>query len=1080
MKRLYIYLTLALMFCPVFLKAQSATDTVPYCCDFESVAERAYWRFANTSGGNRWCTGVGNQTGQGLYSMYITSDGVSNTYSNVQSWSYAFRRIYIPAGVYEVDYDWVANGYSSTTYAYLRAFLIPDNNVTFTGGQMYAGLSPTTLPTGSISLDRNTALLLQSNWTHFNDPLVQVPQTGNYLLVFFWYNYTSTSQSYQPPAAIDNICITPVTCPKPMQLRKRDLGNGCLEINWTDYGSPQPVGWIIEYGQRGFTHGNGSKIATNHKPDTICGLQSDVTYEFLVRAICANGDTSNYSDPVNFRYCTGMRCIDFTNLRGPGVTCTYGKYQYYQQYTPPNYGGPYYNIGVVDQGPGSYGTGSNTPGSLHTVNTDPNARDPLFPQLLKIPPDECESVRLGSFYGGYICQSISYSYVVDTANADILLFKYAAVFNDVGHTPSTIQPRFVFEILDQQNTLINPTCGAADYDVTLVTNGSIPGTWYSRTGAWSFIDTIVDSNSGAIRTQTLSGSTYGTGLKARDWTPLGLNISAYHGQTIRVRITSFNCGQSGPNHCCYVYYTLGCSKARIIANTCGNNAQHATLTAPSGFRYRWYNPSLPNWHSDQQTVQVDIDSSVYYCEVSFVDDTSCKFTMSTMAAPRFPHARFTASLDTTACNYAVNVRNLSYTSISATDTHSIGDCESFYWYWGDGSTTSSRNPGSHTYRQPGTYTIMLVVGLAGDECTDTVYYTVTFNAPQAPTISGDSVVCVNTRAHIQVNGLTATRFQWSTGHNTREIDVYPPDSGTYTVHVWDQLGCETVLSFHVDVDTVPLPIFEPSIYESCVPYTMSIVDINPESQGNTYSWSWGDGSTTPNNNTPTHTYSSEGDYRFTCFIKSAEGCLDTVYNTAHVYGFPHSSFSWTPPIITVTNPEVQFINLTTPNAPTNVYDWEVFYHTSNPVRYSNTFEPSHRWTGSTTEFSGSNLVRLITTNQVQTASGGFVSCVDTVENTVLVINDLLQFPNTVTPNGDGINDIFEIKNLIDGGGFTDNELYIYNHWGRKVYHKTGISTREDFWDPAANNDPDGTYYYRFSAKGYMGNILRNGTITVVR
>jgi gliding motility-associated-like protein len=125
-------------------------------------------------------------------------------------------------------------------------------------------------------------------------------------------------------------------------------------------------------------------------------------------------------------------------------------------------------------------------------------------------------------------------------------------------------------------------------------------------------------------------------------------------------------------------------------------------------------------------------------------------------------------------------------------------------------------------------------------------------------------------------------------------------------------------------------------------------------------------------------------------------------------------------------------------------------------------------------------VRLITTNQVQTASGGFVSCVDTVENTVLVINDLLQFPNTVTPNGDGINDIFEIKNLIDGGGFTDNELYIYNHWGRKVYHKTGISTREDFWDPAANNDPDGTYYYRFSAKGYMGNILRNGTITVVR
>lgn len=260
---------------------------------------------------------------------------------------------------------------------------------------------------------------------------------------------------------------------------------------------------------------------------------------------------------------------------------------------------------------------------------------------------------------------------------------------------------------------------------------------------------------------------------------------------------------------------------------------------------------------------------------------------------------------------------------------------------------------------------------------------------------------------------------------------------------------------------------------------MSIVDINPESQGNTYSWSWGDGSLTQNNNTPTHTYSSEGTYNFTCYIVSAEGCLDTVYRTAHVYGFPHGSFSWTPPIITVSNPSVQFINLTPPNQ-SNQYDWEVFYHNSNPVQYPNTSDPSHTWQGPTTEFSGRNLVRLITTNQVQTISGGYVACVDTVETTVLVINDMLQFPNAVSPNGDGVNDIFEIKNLIEGGGYTDNELYIYNHWGRKVYYKKNITTKEDFWDPAANNDPDGTYYYRFSAKGYMGNILRNGTIQVLR
>ena len=373
---------------------------------------------------------------------------------------------------------------------------------------------------------------------------------------------------------------------------------------------------------------------------------------------------------------------------------------------------------------------------------------------------------------------------------------------------------------------------------------------------------------------------------------------------------------------------------------------------------------------------------------------------------------------------------------------------------------------------------MLVAGLANGDCPDTIYRTITFNAPVTPTISGDSVVCINTLAHIQVDGQTATRFQWSTGATTRGIDIYPPNPTTVSVSVWDQLGCKTDLTFHVDVDTVPLPHFSPEVYESCVPYTMSLVDINPESSTNTYSWNWGDGSYTSRTNAPTHTYSDEGTYHFRCDIESAEGCYDTVYRTAYVYGFPHGSFSWTPPIITVTNPTVNFINLTNPN-PTNTYAWEVFYHTSNPVSYSD-FEPSHTWTGATTEFSGSNLVRLITTNQIRTQSGATVECADTVENAVLIINDMLQIPNTVTPNGDGINDIFEIKNLIDGGGYTDNELYIYNNWGRKVYHKKNISKREDFWDPAANNDPDGTYYYRFSAKGYLGNILRNGTIQVIR
>ncbi len=1042
---------------PSIARSQSATDSVPYCCDFENAVERAYWRFANDAT-NKWAIGFATQTGTGLYSMYISTDGGgSHGYNAVVTNSYAYRRIHVPAGVYEVTYDWMARGYvsGSNHYGYIRAFLIPATT-TLTGGTVLTGLTPTALPAGSICLDQGAAMENFTTWTNFNNQVVVVPNTNDYYLVFFWYNYSTNS--YGPPGAVDNICLTPVSCPKPQNLTKNDLGNGCMELNWVDYGTPAPTGWIVEYGQMGFTPGTGRQHYTATNPDTICGLLEDVTYEFYVRAICANGDTSGYSRSLIVRYCSQIvGCIDFTNLTGPNCRCTYGTARYTDgsnNWGGGSYGGPYANTGVVDHGPRAYGYPYGQTASRHTVNTDPLIMDSLSNrQLPIIPPSECSSVRLGCAYGSYFCQAITYNMRVDTNFADIILLKYALVVYNPGH-PVAEQPRFTMQITDSAGNLIDPVCGAADF------NASNAATYHDQPGSpWH--------------------SGLGSGVYYRDWTPVGIEVSRYHGRRIQMRFATFNCGQGGANHFLYSYFTLGCSKARIIANTCGGHAQTATLTAPSGFMYRWYNPSLPGWTSNQQTVQVNIDSSVYYCEVSFIDDTSCKFTMSTMAAPRFPHARFTAALDTTGCNYTVNVTNRSYASISATDTNRLGPCEGFYWFWGDGTSTRAEHPGSHTYRQPGTYTIMLVADLAGGECSDTTYYTVTFHAPQAPTISGDSVVCINTRAHIQVNGSTAQRFQWSTGATTRDINIYPPDSTTVSVHVWDQLGCETVLSFHVDVDTVPLPTFDPAIYESCMPYTMSIRDVNSLSQGNTYSWSWGDGTTTPNNNAPTHTYNDAGTYQFYCYIVSAEGCLDTVSRTAYVYSFPHGSFSWTPPIITVTDPTVQFVNLTTPN-PTNVYNWEVFCHTSNPSFYNNTFEPEHTWTCPTADFSGANLVRLITTNQVRTASGGTVSCVDTVENTVLIINDLLQFPNTVTPNGDGINDIFEIKNLIDGGGYTDNELYIYNHWGRKVYHKKNLTTREDFWDPSQNNDPDGTYYYRFSAKGYLGNIQRNGTIQVVR
>ncbi len=108
------------------------------------------------------------------------------------------------------------------------------------------------------------------------------------------------------------------------------------------------------------------------------------------------------------------------------------------------------------------------------------------------------------------------------------------------------------------------------------------------------------------------------------------------------------------------------------------------------------------------------------------------------------------------------------------------------------------------------------------------------------------------------------------------------------------------------------------------------------------------------------------------------------------------------------------------------------------------------------------------------------TCIDSVEHIVVITNDYLQFPNLVSPNGDGINDKWVIVNLIEFGNYSMNELWIYDRTGAQVYHAKNIHRMEQFWDPNATHSPDGTYYYRFTAKGEYGIVKRNGLIEVVR
>ncbi|GAB3529569.1 hypothetical protein GCM10027443_09140 [Pontibacter brevis] len=87
---------------------------------------------------------------------------------------------------------------------------------------------------------------------------------------------------------------------------------------------------------------------------------------------------------------------------------------------------------------------------------------------------------------------------------------------------------------------------------------------------------------------------------------------------------------------------------------------------------------------------------------------------------------------------------------------------------------------------------------------------------------------------------------------------------------------------------------------------------------------------------------------------------------------------------------------------------------------------------------------------VKDASG----CTTEVTFTIEAIDDI-EVPNGFTPNGDGINDRWEIKNL--SRLYPRCRVTVYNRWGSLVFESFGYNTE---WDGTYNgkNLPDGTYY----------------------
>ncbi len=86
-------------------------------------------------------------------------------------------------------------------------------------------------------------------------------------------------------------------------------------------------------------------------------------------------------------------------------------------------------------------------------------------------------------------------------------------------------------------------------------------------------------------------------------------------------------------------------------------------------------------------------------------------------------------------------------------------------------------------------------------------------------------------------------------------------------------------------------------------------------------------------------------------------------------------------------------------------------------------------------------------------------------------------PNVITPNGDGLNDNFEVKST----GLSSLRCEIHNRWGQFLYEFEGISNKWDGVTVSGKPAPPGTYYYIINASGYdQKEFIYNGYFILMR
>jgi gliding motility-associated-like protein len=231
-------------------------------------------------------------------------------------------------------------------------------------------------------------------------------------------------------------------------------------------------------------------------------------------------------------------------------------------------------------------------------------------------------------------------------------------------------------------------------------------------------------------------------------------------------------------------------------------------------------------------------------------------------------------------------------------------------------------------------------------------------------------------------------------------------------------GCETPsVTRCTFVNVIPIPelVLTADSTLGCEPFAVAF-NVLDTTSGASVEWDFGDGVSASGIADIGHTYADPGGYDVSVLVTWPNGCQDdtTISNMIIVEPLADADFTWSPNPGSILTPTLTFTENAGPYA--TQYIW--------------TFAGLGTATGPVAEFTFPD--QLGFTYPVELWVTNYLGCADSLVKLVEVKDEFLIYvPNSFTPDGDGINDVFAVLgNDIDPAEF---ELFIFNRWGELVF-----------------------------------------------